>query len=422
MTNTYNTHSSFFSYQQNNLHCENVPVDALAKEYGTPLYVYSKAALLHAFQGYQQGLEGIPHLIAFAVKANGNLSILKLLGEKGAGADLTSGGEMHSALKAGIPTEKLVFSGVGKSDTEIRDAVEAGVLMLNIESEPELDNIQAIAASLGKTANIAVRVNPNIDAKTHPKISTGLKEHKFGVPAERAVALYERAAAMPNIYIRGIAAHVGSSLPDTEPLLHAVEKLLDFKAQLQAKGIKITHFDVGGGLGIQYQNENQETPNQYAGKLRDRLKDEGVTLVVEPGRSIVGNASVLAAQILYVKRTDDRTFVVVDAGMNDLARPAIYGAYHEIVPVNHADGAAETVDVVGPVCESSDVFGKQRVLPNCERGQYLAMCSAGAYGYAMASYYNGRVRPAEVLVDGSTHRLIRRRETHEDLWRNQVIS
>ncbi len=421
MTSTYNTHSRFFTYRDQSLFCEDCAIQSLVYEFNTPLYVYSKAAILDAFRGYQKGLEGIPHLIAFAVKANGNLSILKLLNEEGAGADLTSGGEMHSALKAGIPADRLVFSGVGKSDVEIMDAIEAGVLMLNIESEPELDNIQSIAASLGKTANIAVRVNPNIDAKTHPKISTGLKEHKFGVPAENAVALYERAKEMPNIHIRGIAAHVGSSLPDTEPLLHAVEKLLDFKAQLNAKGIKITHLDVGGGLGIQYQNENQEPPNEYASKLRDRLRNENVTLVVEPGRSICGNAGVLITKILYVKRTDDRMFVVVDAGMNDLARPAIYGAFHEIVPVANADGQTETVDVVGPICESSDVFGKQRQLPRCERGGLLAVCSAGAYGYAMASFYNGRVRPAEVMVDGSTPKLIRHRETVEDLWRNQAI-
>lgn len=421
MSNTFNTHSSFFAYQQNTLFCESVELESLAKEYGTPTYVYSKAAVLDAFHGYQKGLEGIPHIIAFAVKANGNLSILNMLGKEGAGADLTSGGELHSALKAGIPSEKIVFSGVGKTDVEIKDAIEAGVLMLNIESEPELDNIQAIAASLGKTAGIAVRVNPNIDAKTHPKISTGLKEHKFGVPAERAVALYERAASLPNIEIRGIAAHVGSSLPDTEPLLHAVEKLLDFKGQLKAKNIEINYLDVGGGLGIQYENENQETPNQYASKLKDRLKDEDVTIVVEPGRSIVGNAGVLVTQISYVKRTDDRIFVVVDAGMNDLARPAIYTAFHEIVPVTGADQPMETVDVVGPICESSDVFGKQRKLPACERGKLLAVCSAGAYGFAMASYYNGRVRPAEVLVDGSNHKLIRNRETHEDLWRNQIF-
>lgn len=421
MSNTFNTHSSFFQYQNNSLQCETTPIETLAKEYGTPLYVYSKAAILDAFHGYQKGLEGIPHIIAFAVKANGNLSILNMLANEGAGADLTSGGELHSAIKAGIPADKIVFSGVGKSDTEIKDTLEAGVLMLNIESEPELDNIQAIAASLGKTAGIAVRVNPNIDAKTHPKISTGLKEHKFGVPAERAVALYERAAGLSNIEIKGIAAHVGSSLPDTEPLLHAVEKLLDFKGQLKAKNIDIKYLDVGGGLGIQYEDENQETPNQYASKLKERLKNEQVTIVVEPGRSIVGNAGVLVTEITYVKRTDDRTFAIVDAGMNDLARPAIYSAFHEIVPVNHADQPVETVDVVGPICESSDVFGKQRELPSCERGNLLAVCSAGAYGFAMASFYNGRVRPAEVLVDGSDHKLIRRRETHEDLWRNQVM-
>lgn len=416
----WTTHSPFFDYRDGRLTAEDVPLAELAETYGTPLYVYSTKHILDAFRRYREGLEGVDHLICFAVKANGNLSILNLLANEGAGADLTSGGELHLSLRAGVPPERIVFSGVGKTDEEIRDAVKARILMLNIESEPELDAIAAIADELNTEASVAVRVNPNIDAKTHPKISTGLKEHKFGVPAEQAMRLYGRAAELPNIRVRGVAAHIGSSLGDTAPLLQALEKLLEFRRAVQAKGIPLSHVDIGGGLGINYKDENPESPNEYAAKLRAMIQGEGATLVLEPGRSILGNAGVLLTRVTFVKRTEGHTFAVVDAGMNDLARPAIYGAYHGIVPVELNGRPAETVDVVGPVCETSDVFGKGRELPGCERGGLLAICSAGAYGYAMASHYNGRVRPAEVLVDGSAHRLIRRRESHEDLWRLQV--
>ncbi len=421
MSQAYDTRSRSMTYREGRLYAENTDLRAIAAQWGTPTYVYSLQEILTALKDYQRGLEGLPHLVAFAVKANGNVAILRHLGEAGAGADLTSAGELHAALKAGIPAERMIFSGVGKTEDEITMALRAGILMLSIESEPELDTVARLASSLDRRAPIAIRVNPNVDPKTHPKISTGLKEHKFGVPWEQARMLYEKAAGIAALEIRGIAAHIGSSLMDTTPLLQALDLLLEFRQSLQNKGLAIPYLDLGGGLGIQYENHVPETPSEYSRKLRQRVKDSGVTLILEPGRSIVGNAGILLTKVTYVKKNDDKIFVVVDAGMNSLARPAIYGAYHHIVPVDLRDGAPQPVDVVGPICESSDVFGKNRSLPPCRPGDLLAICSAGAYGYSMASNYNGQLRPAEVLVDGHHGRLIRRRETLDDLLRNQVL-
>ncbi|MFB3785520.1 MAG: diaminopimelate decarboxylase [bacterium] len=421
MSQAFDTRSRFFAYRDGRLFAENTSLDEIAAAWGTPTYVYSLQAILTALQDYQRGLKGLPHLVAFAVKANGNVAILRHLGAAGAGADLTSAGELHAALKAGIPADRMIFSGVGKTDDEIVMALRVGILMLNIESEPELETIARLAAGRGLRAPIAIRVNPNVDPKTHPKISTGLKQHKFGVPWEQARKLYEKAAGISSLEIQGIAAHIGSSLMDTAPLLQALDLLLEFRQYLQNKGIAIPYLDLGGGLGIQYENLVPETPSEYSQKLKQRIKDSGVTLILEPGRSIVGNGGILLTKVAYVKKSDDNIFVVVDAGMNSLARPAIYGAYHHIVPVVMRDGAAQTVDVVGPICESSDVFGKNRHLPPCQAGDLLAICSAGAYGYSMASNYNGQPRPAEVLVDGGHGRLIRRRETLDDMLRNQVL-
>lgn len=421
MNQIYPTNSRFFSYRDGELFAESVRVQDLAEVYGTPTYIYSSAAILEAFNGYRKGLEGIPHIIAYAVKANGNLSILNMLAKAGAGADLTSGGELYVSLRGGIPAERMVFSGVGKTDEEIEQGLQAGILMFNIESEAELENIARIAKRLAVTAPISVRVNPNIDAKTHPKISTGLKEHKFGVAWENVIALYEQAARMENIEIRGIAAHIGSSLADISPLMQALDKILELRQTLIGKGIEIPYLDIGGGLGIQYKDESPTLPEEYAQKLYEKIRDAGVTLIVEPGRSIVGNAGILICRVQYVKRNDEHAFVVVDAGMNDLARPAIYGAFHQIVPVIAGSDAGENVHVVGPICESSDVFGRDRHLPICNTGDLLAICSAGAYGFAMASHYNGRIKPAEVMVEDTHHRLVRKRETYEDLCRHQIL-
>ncbi|RJP27580.1 MAG: diaminopimelate decarboxylase [Candidatus Omnitrophota bacterium] len=421
MNRKFDANSRFFSYRDGQLYAESVNVAEIAESYRTPLYVYSKSDILDSFQSYKKGLQGIPHLIAFAVKANGNLSILNTLGKEGAGADLTSGGEMHLALRGGIPADRMVFSGVGKTRTEIIDALDVGILMFNVESEPELDAIESIAREKGKPAPIAVRVNPDIDAKTHPKITTGLKEHKFGVPIEHAYHLYRKAVASPYLKIQGIASHIGSSLQDTAPLLEAMQRLLNLKQRLLENGIPIAYVDLGGGLGIRYNRETPDLPETYARKLAERIRDDGATLIIEPGRSIVGNAGILLCRVVYVKRSAERTFVVVDAGMNDLARPAIYGAYHRIVPVHITTEKEEIVDVVGPICESSDVFGRQIPLPPCKSGDLLAICSAGAYGYAMSSHYNGRVRPAEALVEENHHWLVRKRETYEVLWQNQMM-
>lgn len=421
MTELYDAHSRHFQFRDGKLYAENVDLATLVAEHGTPLYVYSREAILDAYMGYEKGLEGIPHQICYAVKANGNVQLIKLLAEKGAGADLTSAGELTVALKGGIPAEKIVFSGVGKTLAEIRYALECGIMMFNVESEPELEAINRVAADMGKQAPVAVRVNPDVDAKTHPKISTGLKEHKFGVPWESCVALYEKAAAMNNIKVKGIAAHIGSSLADTTPLLDALDRIMGLRDTLKSKGIEIPVIDIGGGLGIRYESESPKSTQEYAEQLRQKIKDSGATVLLEPGRSIMGNAAVLVCEVQYVKRTDDRAFVIVDAAMNDLARPAIYGAYHHITPVVQKDGAFEPVDIVGPICESSDVFGKQRQMPRLDTGDLLAICSAGAYGFAMASHYNGRVKPAEVLVEGDSHRIIRKREPIEELFRYQVV-
>ncbi|MDP8246492.1 MAG: diaminopimelate decarboxylase [Candidatus Hinthialibacter antarcticus] len=415
----FETNSRSFEYRDGELFAESVPLKVIAETYGTPVYVYSKEAVLDAYTGYQNGLEGVPHLICYAVKANGNVAVMKMLAERGAGADLTSAGEMHLAKTAGIPPERMVFSGVGKTAQEIESALELGVLMFNVESSAELNVIASVAKKIGKTAHISVRVNPNVDAKTHPKISTGLKEHKFGVPWEECLALYERAASLDSIKIRGISAHIGSSLPDAQPLLDALDKILSLHAQLKEWGIEVPYVDIGGGLGIRYSQETPLSTKEFAQRLKEKIKDAGVTLIIEPGRSIMGNAGILLCETQYVKRTADRTFVIINAAMNDLARPAMYGAHHNISPISTGK-PIETVDVVGPICESSDVFGKGLSLPQCEPNDLLAICSAGAYGFSMASQYNGRVRCAEVLVDGDTHRLVRRREELDELTRLQV--
>ncbi len=420
MSKVFEVPSNYFTYRNHVLCAEEVPFPEITEYYGTPTYVYSQNHIIDAYRGYGQGLADIPHIIAFAVKANGNLSILRTLANEGAGADLTSGGELATALRGGISPQKMVFSGVGKTEQEIREGLQAGILMFNVESKAELHKINLISNQIKKKASISFRVNPNIDPNTHPKISTGLKEHKFGIPFESAIELYEQAASLENINVLGISSHIGSSMLDTSPLLQALEKLLDLKEQLSKRGIQVAYLDLGGGLGIRYEDENPEKPEEYASKLASRLRDEDVTLILEPGRSITGNAGLIVSRVVYVKRTKDKTFLVIDAAMNDLARPAIYDAYHEIVPVKRKNTPLEVTDVVGPICESSDVFGKERELPTLQEGDLVAICSAGAYGFAMASRYNGRLMPAEVMVNGHEHRLIRQRETYEDLFTHQV--
>ncbi|HPA46465.1 MAG TPA: diaminopimelate decarboxylase [bacterium] len=402
------------------LHGEAVDLREIADRFGTPTYVYSAGAILDAITGYRKGLATVPHRICYSMKANPCQAILRIMARQGVGADLTSVGEMKQALHAGIPAEQMVFSGVGKRRDEIEAGIDAGVLMFNLESPAELESIHEIAQRLGKSAGIAVRINPNIDAKTHPKISTGLSKNKFGIPTDQAMDLYQRARTMPGVEIRGIACHIGSSLMDSGPLLDACALMLDLRKRLIDEEIPIPYLDLGGGLGIQYHEEIPDSPQRYGERLRECLGDFDGTLILEPGRSLVGNAGVLLATVLYRKVNGERTFVILDAAMNDLIRPAMYGAVHEILPLAAEDRPTEIVDVVGPICETGDTFISQGELPRLEPGDHVAILSAGAYGMAMASQYNGRLRPAEVLIEGDRFRLVRKRESVEDLWRLDI--
>jgi len=402
------------------LHGESVDLREIADRFGTPTYVYSAGAIREAIAGYRKGLGTVPHRICYSVKANPCQAILRIMAREGVGADLTSVGEMKAALHAGIPAEQMVFSGVGKRRDEIEAGIEAGILMFNLESPAELECVDEIAQRLGKRAGIAVRINPNINPQTHPKISTGLSKNKFGIPTDQAIDLYRRAQHMPGVEIRGIACHIGSSLIDSGPLLEACTLMLGLRKRLIDDGIPIPYLDLGGGLGIQYHKEVPDSPQRYGERLRERLGDFDGTLILEPGRSLVGNAGVLLSTVLYRKVNGERTFVILDAGMNDLIRPAMYGAEHEILPLRADEGPTEVVDVVGPICETSDTFVSQGELPRLEPGDRVAILSAGAYGMAMASQYNGRPRPAEVLIEGNRFRLVRKRESIEDLWRLDI--
>ena len=397
------------------LHCENIPLTDLAGQFGTPLYVYSQSALTEAFCAYTSAFSARSPLVCYAVKANGNLSLLKHFAALGSGFDIVSGGELARVLAAGGAAGKTIFSGVGKSEAEIEFALKAGVLCFNVESLPELDRINAVAARLGKTAPISLRINPDVDAKTHPYISTGLKENKFGVAYDEALDLYRYAARLPNLEITGIDCHIGSQLLDATPFAEALDKLLLLVDQLAGHDINLHHIDLGGGLGIRYQDEEAPTVKSYLQPLLHKLKERKLKVLVEPGRRLVGNAGALLTRVEYLKPGEVKNFAIVDAAMNDLARPALYDAWHDIVPVAPRHGEAKTWEIVGPICESGDFLGHQRAL-NIESGDLLAVLSAGAYGMAMSSNYNTRPRAAEVMVDGSEAHLIRRRETVEDLY------
>jgi diaminopimelate decarboxylase len=411
------TPTAHFPYRHGQLCCEAVPLTKLADAVGTPAYVYSKAALLESYGAYARAFKEVPHLICYSIKANSNLGVISTLAKAGAGADIVSGGELQRALRAGVPAKKIIFSGVGKTRDEMRDALKADILMFNVESVGELRALDEVARELGTRAPVALRVNPDVDPQTHTYIATGLKTAKFGVPYTQALAAYEEAARLPGIQVVGADMHIGSQLTKASPLGDAVARIASLVKQLRERRIEITTVDVGGGLGIRYHDETPPSHAEYATVLLPALKELGVTVLLEPGRSIVGNAGALLTRVLYHKPTDAKTFVVVDAAMNDLVRPAFYDSYHAIVPVAQARAAApvETVDVVGPICESGDFFAKDRALPRPEEGDLLAILSAGAYGFAMASNYNTRPRPVEVLVDGDRFTIVRRRETFEDL-------
>ncbi len=414
---------AFFTYRHGQLHCESVALPALADAVGTPTYVYSRAAVLEAYGAWERAFREVPHIVCYAVKANANLALLATLARAGAGADIVSGGELYRVLRAGIPPRKIIFSGVGKTRDELREALKAEILMVNVESASELRALDEVARGMGTRAPIAVRVNPDVDPQTHPYIATGLTTSKFGIPIADALAVYREAAGLAGIEVVGAQMHIGSQLTRTSPFADAAARLTELVRALGEQGIRLQYLDLGGGLGIRYHEEAPPSPEDYARALLPLVRALGLTVLLEPGRSIVGNAGLLLTRVLYRKQTPARRFLIVDAAMNDLIRPALYNAYHEIRPVAEARrrGPVETVDVVGPVCESGDFLARDRALPAAEEGDLLAVMSAGAYGFVMSSNYNDRPRPAEVLVDGDRYTIVRRRETYEDLVAGETL-
>ena len=404
-----------FTLKNGDLHAENIALERIAAEFNTPCYVYSKAALTDAFKSFQAGLLDSNHLICFAVKANPNIAILNLFARLGAGFDIVSGGELARVLAAGGDAQKIVFSGVGKTVDEIRAALNAGIFCFNVESASELKRLNEVAKSMGKIAPVSLRVNPNVDAKTHPYISTGLKNNKFGVAFEEAIAVYEAAAAMPNIAVHGVDCHIGSQITELAPFIEALDLILGLVDALEAKGIHISHIDVGGGIGITYADETPPDFKIYAKAILATLTNRNVKLLFEPGRALVGNAGVLLTKVEYLKMGEAKNFAIVDAAMNDLMRPALYDAYHDIVALKPRAGELSTYEVVGPVCETGDFLGHDRKL-NLQEGDLLAIKSAGAYGMSMASNYNTRGRAAEIMVDGDKAYVIRQREKIADLF------
>ncbi|MEJ5300324.1 MAG: diaminopimelate decarboxylase [Thermodesulforhabdaceae bacterium] len=411
-----------FHYVKDILHCENVPLHRIAEEVGTPCYVYSYATLSHHFRVFDGAFATVDHLTCFAVKANSNIAILSLFGSIGAGMDIVSGGELYRARKAGIPPDRIVYSGVGKSVQEIDYALSEGILMFNIESFEELELINARAGNLGVKAPIALRVNPDVDPKTHPYISTGMKKNKFGIDMKLALDAYDRAAELDHVEIVGVDCHIGSQLTDTAPFVEAIVKIKELVQELRRRNIDIRYVDVGGGLGITYDQEKPPHPTEYAEAVLKEMRGLECCFIFEPGRVIVGNAGILLTKVLYNKRTPTKHFVIVDAAMNDLIRPSLYNAFHAILPVRRDPSrGTEIVDVVGPICESGDFLARDRVLPMQSSNDFLAVMSAGAYGFSMSSNYNSRPRAAEVLVKDDQYEIIRERETWEDLIRLERI-
>ena len=411
-----------FEYRNGELHCESTPLRTIADAVGTPSYIYSRAALVGNYRAYDAAVASHPHMIAYAMKANANLGVVAALAREGAGAEVFSGGELFRALKAGVQPKKIIFAGPGKTREEMRDALKADILMFNVESPAELALLDRVAQELGTRAPVALRVNPDVDPQTHPYISTGLRSAKFGIPIAQAPGEYAKAHRLAGIEVVGVHMHIGSQLIKVAPLADALERVVNLVGTLRSEGVSIRFLDVGGGLGIRYRDEEPPSPREYAEVVLSAVRQLGVTLILEPGRSIAGNAGILLTRVLYNKETPDKRFVVVDAAMNDLIRPSLYDAYHEILPVREAGGRpALTVDVVGPVCESGDFLAKDRPLRAVDEGELLAVMSAGAYGFVMASNYNARPRAPEVLVDGNRYAIVRRRESYEDLIAGESV-
>ena len=413
----------FFQYKNEQLYVEDLPVKQLAEEFGTPLYIYSRATLERQWHAFDSALGEHPHLICYAVKANSNIGILNVMAKLGSGFDIVSQGELERVLAAGGEASKVVFSGVAKSRAEIMRALEVGIRCFNVESVAELHHINQIAGEMGKVAPISLRVNPDVDAHTHPYISTGLKENKFGVSVDEAREVYKLAATLPHVKITGMDCHIGSQLTELQPFLDATDRLIRLMEQLKEDGITLKHLDLGGGLGVTYTDETPPHPSDYATALLNKLKDyEDLEIILEPGRAIAANAGILVAKVQYLKSNESRNFAITDTGMNDMIRPALYEAYMNIIEIDRTLGREKAIyDVVGPVCETSDFLGKQRELAIAE-GDYIAQRSAGAYGASMSSNYNSRPRTAEVLVDGNKAHLIRRRENLSELWALESIA
>jgi diaminopimelate decarboxylase len=410
-----------FKYRTGELYAEGVAVRQLAEKYGTPLYIYSYNTFLRHFRAYDEAFNDFSHIICFAVKANSNAAILRLFAVNGGGADIVSGGELYVALKAGIPSRKIVYAGVGKTEAEIRFALSSKILMFNVESEAELREIDRIAGKMKVKAPIALRINPDIDPETHPYIATGLKKHKFGIPIEDALEYYKLASGLKNINVVGVHKHIGSQITKVSPFVDALKRILLLVDELSLQGVGIQYLDIGGGLGISYKDEEPPVPGDLARHLIPLLEGRMLTLIMEPGRSIAGNAGILVTKALYLKQAAEKEFIIVDAGMNDLIRPSLYNAYHHVVPVIRRKRSKVFCDVVGPICESGDFLAREREMSSVKQGEYLAVMSAGAYGFSMSSNYNSRPRAAEVIVKGKEHALIRKRETYGDLIKNEQI-
>ena len=406
----------YFRYGGGELWCEEVPLEQIAADTGTPVYVYSEETLRRHVRVFDEAFGAVSHLICYAVKANSNINILKRFAEWGTGFDIVSGGELFRVLRAGGSSQKVIFAGVGKTSEEIRYALGANILFFNVESSAELELIQRIAHDAGKRARISIRANPDVDPRTHPYISTGMQEHKFGVSLPEARELYRSTRSLPNLEVVGVQCHLGSQITQMGPFEEALASLRQFVMELRNDGVALKYLDFGGGLGISYNNEEPPSPEVYGRAVADATKDLGLTIVLEPGRVIVGNAGILLTRVLLKKNQGSKKFLVVDAGMNDLIRPALYGSHHQLWPV-HDRREKETVDVVGPVCESADFLAKEREVAVLQPGELLAVMSAGAYGFSLSSNYNSRPRAAEVLVSGKTWQVIRKRETYEDLVR-----
>jgi diaminopimelate decarboxylase len=410
-----------FIYKKDDLYCEDVSVASIADQVGTPFYLYSHATIKRHFSVFEDAFKDLAHLTCFSVKSNPNIAVLRVLALEGGGADIVSAGELLRALKAGIPPDKIVFSGVGKTPYEMGRALESDILMFNVESDQELRVLDKTAQDIGRKARIAIRINPDVASKTHPYIVTGLGENKFGIPIHDSLATYALAKGLKNICVKGISCHIGSQLTEIDPFLDALSKLKALLRELERMSLDIDFLNIGGGLGITYDDERPPDPGEYARALQETMGDSNITLILEPGRVIIGNAGILVTKVLYTKSTTHKRFVIVDAGMNDLIRPALYDSFHAVQPVRVTNSKMVEADLVGPVCETADFFAMNRKMPLFKPGDLVAIMSAGAYGFSMASNYNSRPRPTEVMVRGKRFSIVRARETYDDLMSGEVI-